>query len=59
MRANFAGNIQREFHLIKRVLQVSSADSANDGTAFVANNVGSISMDDAIQTTAAIRIAEF
>src|SRR5712691_2878647 len=43
MRANFAGHIKREFHLIKRVLQVSSADSANDGIAFVANNVGPMS----------------
>jgi hypothetical protein len=58
MRANFAGDIEREFHLIEGPLQVCGGDSAKDGVAFVANDVGLVSTNNAVQTTATIWIAE-
>jgi hypothetical protein len=58
MRANLAGNIEREFHLIEGLLQICGGDPANDPVAFVANDVGPASTNNAVQTTATIWIAE-
>jgi hypothetical protein len=53
-----AGHIERQFHLIKRVLQLGRRQRADYCLAFVTDNLGNIAAANAIQTTAAIWIAE-
>ena len=53
-----AGDIERQFHLVKRVLQLGRRHRADHCLAFVADNLGNIAADNAIKATAAIWIAE-
>ena len=58
MRAYFAGHIKREFHFRERLLKISGGYRANHSTAFIADYSGLFPANDAIQTAAAIWIAE-
>lgn len=58
MRALGRRNLEREFQLIKRLLQLGSWNRSDDGIAFVAHDVRLISADDAIQATETARRPE-
>ena len=52
MRAHLAAHVQREFHFVERTLKIGGGDSADHDVAFVADDVGLITSDDAGQTAA-------
>jgi hypothetical protein len=58
MRAYCGGHIKCEFHFRERLLKVSGGHRANHRTAFIADYSGLFAANDAIQTAAAIWIAE-
>lgn len=58
MRAHFGTYPLGKFHLVQRPLQIPDVNGANNGAAFVALDLGLIAVDDAGQTTAAVRCSE-
>jgi len=58
VRAHFGTHPEGEFHLVKRAPQVRGRNCANDGSAFVALDTRLISVEDAVQTTTAVRCSE-
>jgi hypothetical protein len=58
MWALFATEVEREFHFAERSFQVGGRNRANQGLALVADYVGLVSPDDAIQTATTFWIAK-
>jgi hypothetical protein len=58
MWALFATEVEREFHFAERSFQVGGRNRVNQGLALVADYVGLVSPDDAIQTTTTLWIAK-
>ena len=58
MWADRTGNVERNFHLVERPLEIGGGDGANDGLALVTYNVRLISANDAVQAATAVWIAE-
>jgi hypothetical protein len=58
VRTDGAGNIERQFHFVEIALQLGRWYGAHHCIAFVADNLGDIAADDAIETTTAIWITE-
>ena len=58
MRADFAGNLEREFQLCQRLPNIRRRNCAQHGTAFIADNISLIPANNAVQAAAAIRIAK-
>jgi hypothetical protein len=58
MRADFAGNLEREFQLCQRLPNIRHGHGAEHGTAFIADNITLIPANNAVQTAAALRIAK-
>ena len=58
MWAHGAAEIERQFHFSERLLQIGGGNGANHSVAFVTHNIGLISANEAVQTTATIWISE-
>ena len=58
MRAHRAIRFEREFHFIKSLLQIGDRDGSSNSFTLVAHDIGLISTNDSIQTTATIEIAK-
>ena len=58
MRADFAGNLEREFQFCQRLPDIRHGHGAEDGTAFIADNISLIPANNAVQAAAALRIAK-
>src|SRR5689334_17319189 len=58
MRAHFAGNIEGDFQLCQRLPDVRRRNSAENGTALIADNISLIPANDAVQAAAALWIAK-
>ena len=58
MRAHFAGNLEGDFQLCQRLLNIRCGNGAEHGAAFIAHNISLIPANNAIQAAAAVRIAK-
>ena len=58
MRAHFGGNLEGDFHLCQRLLNICRGNSAEHGTALIADDISLIPANDAVQAAAALRIAK-
>ena len=58
MRTHFAGNLEGDFQLCQRQPNIHRRNSAEHGTAFIADNISLIPANDAVQAAAAVRIAK-
>jgi hypothetical protein len=58
MRTHFAGNVEGDFQLCQRLPNIRRGNRAEHGTAFIADNIGLIPANNAVQPAAALRIAK-
>ena len=58
MRAHFAGNIESDFQLCQRLPNIRRRNGAEHGTAFIADNISVIPVNNAVQAAAAVWIAK-
>src|SRR6266567_270000 len=58
MRTHLAAHVEREFHFIERLLKIGGRNGADHEIALVTYDVGLITSDDAVQTSATFWISE-